>query len=445
MSRRAHVRAVLALGLPLVGSHLAQVSITLTDALMLGWYDVTALAGEVLGGSMFFVFLICGSGFAFAVMPMVAQAAGRNDIAQIRRVTRMGLWVSAIFAAFAVPVLLNAGTVLSALGQDPAVADMAGRYLGIYGWGLVPALGVMVLKSYLAALERTRVVLIVTLAAVGVNALVNYALIFGHWGAPELGIEGSAIASLTVNLLSLILLAGHAAWALPEHTLFARFWRPDWEAFGQVFRLGWPIGLTNLAETGLFAAASLMMGWLGPIPLAAHGIAMQISSLTFMVHVGLSNAATVRAGNAFGRGDGAHLRRGALVALALSGAAVAVTVALFLGLPEVLIGLFLSPDDPVRDEVLAIGVVLLAASALFQLADAAQVMALGLLRGMNDTRGPMLIAVVSYWGLGVPVSYLLGFPGGLGGVGVWLGLALGLGVAGICLVARFWLRATPTV
>jgi len=441
LSRAGHARGVLTLGLPLIGSHLAQMAISLTDAIMLGWYDVNALAAQVLGGSLWFVMFLFGSGFAFAVMPMVAQAEARGEIAQVRRVTRMGLWVSILFAALAVPVLLTAPWWLAAMGQDPVIAELASGYLGIVAWGLFPALGVMVLKSYLAALERTRIVLWVTLGAVVVNILVNYALIFGNWGAPEMGITGAAWASLVVHIVSLLGLMVYARFATPEHTLFVRFWRPDPQAFGQVFRLGWPIGLTNLAEVGLFAASSVMMGWLGAVPLAAHGIAMQITSLTFMAHVGLSNAATVRAGQAVGRGDGGHLRRGAWVAISLSMAFVVVTVAAFLLVPRPMIGLFLSPDDPARAQVLAIGVVLLAAAALFQLVDAAQVMALGLLRGMQDTRVPMVIAIVSYWGLGAPMSYVLGFPLGLGGVGIWLGLALGLGVAAALLVARFVVRA----
>ncbi|WP_241524030.1 MATE family efflux transporter [Oceaniglobus indicus] len=441
MTRPAHVRAILVLGLPLVGSHLAQVSIGLVDAIMLGWYGIEELAAEVLGHTMFFVLLIFGSGFAFAVMPMVAQAAARDDVVQVRRVTRMGLWVSAMFAALAIPVLLSAEPILNALGQAPNIAALTGEYLGIYGWGLAPALGVMVLKSFLSALEWTRIVLWATLAGLGLNVVLNWLLIFGNWGFPEMGIAGSAVASLIVTLLSFAIMVVYVVAKLPDYTLFARLWRPDWEAFGQVFRLGWPIGFTNLAEVGLFAASSFMMGWLGPVPLAAHGIALQISSVTFMIHLGLSNAATVRAGNAVGRDDAAHLKRGAAMVAILSLSAALLTVAVFLGVPELLLGAFLSPDDPARAEVLAIGVLLLAAAGLFQLVDAAQVIALGVLRGMQDTQVPMVIALISYWGIGIPVSYVLGFPMGFGGVGVWLGLAVGLGVAGVCLSLRFVMKA----
>ncbi|WP_101067332.1 MATE family efflux transporter [Roseovarius salinarum] len=438
---RQHARAVFRLGLPLVGSHLAQFAITLTDTLMLGWYGVAALAAGVLGTEMFFVLFIMGSGFAWAVMPMVASARAAGDETRIRRVTRMGLWASVLFGLAALPVLLTSAPILRTLGQAPATAALAGDYTRIAGWGLVPALLVMVLKSYLAALERTQIVLWVTLGAVAVNAAANYLLIFGNLGLPEMGIRGAAVASLVVHGGSLAVLVPIVLRLAPEHALFARLWRPDGTALGEVFRLGWPIGITNLAEVGLFAATSVMMGWLGTLPLAAHGIALQITSVFFMVHLGLSNAATVRAGQAVGQGDAVQLRDGARVVIAVSGLAALITVAVFLLLPEHLIGLFLDPGDPDRDAVIAIGTGLLAAAALFQFVDAAQVLALGLLRGVQDTRVPMVIAALAYWAVGVPASYALGFMAGMEGVGVWLGLAIGLALAGVFMMARFWRRA----
>ncbi|PIE13131.1 MAG: MATE family efflux transporter [Rhodobacterales bacterium] len=441
MSHGAHMRAILTLGLPLIGSHVAQFAITLTDSIMLGWYDVEALAGQVLGGMLFFVLFIMGSGFAFAVMPAVAKAESSGDLPQVRRITRMGIWASLLFAVAALPIFIFSGPILGLLGQDADLAGIASEYLVVAGIGIIPALVVMVLKSYLAALERTQVVLWITLLGVAVNALVNYALIFGNWGAPEMGVRGAAVASLVVQAMSVLGLAVYVARVTPEHDLFARFWRPDWEAFGHVFTLGWPIGLTSLAEVGLFAASSIMMGWFGAVPLAAHGIALQITSLTFMIHLGLSNAATVRAGRAVGQDDTGGLRRGAAVIIAMSLSVAVLAMVAFLVIPEQLIGLFLDPEDPRKDAVLAIGVGLMAAAALFQLADAAQVMALGLLRGIQDTKVPMIMAAVAYWVIGVPVSYVLGVPLGWGGVGIWLGLAVGLAVAAVLLMWRFWVRA----
>ena len=439
---RAHARATLALGLPLVGSHLAQYAIQVTDVVMVGRYDVTALAALTVAGSVYFVIFIVGSGFAWAVMPMVAAAAGTEDDAQVRRVTRMGLWLSALFGLVVMVPMIRSERLFLALGQEPEVARLAAAYLALVAWGIVPNLLIMVLKSYLAALEHTRVVLFVTATTAALNVALNYALIFGNWGAPELGIRGAAIASVTLQVLGVVALGLYAAVRTPEYSLFRNLARPDWEAFGRVFRLGWPIGLTNLAEVGLFSASSIMMGWVGTLELAAHGIALQIASGTFMVHIGLSQAATVRAGRAFGRGDRAGLRLGAGVALALSMGVVAATVAAFLLAPEPLIGLFLAEDEPARLQILAIGTALLALAALFQAVDAAQVMALGMLRGVQDTRVPMVIAALSYWAVGIPASWLLAFPLGLGAVGIWLGLVIGLALAGAFLSHRFWARAS---
>lgn len=438
-----HAKAILVLGLPLIGSHLAQFGLHVTDTIMLGWYGVLPLAAGVLGASTFFVIFILGSGSAKAVLPLVATAHGQGDDVQVRRVTRMGLWQSTMFGVLCYPVFWWSEGLLLALGQKPDVAALASEYLRIAGLGMIPALWVMVLKSYLAAMGRTQVVLWVTVAAVFVNAGLNWALIFGNWGAPELGVLGSAIATTAVQLFSVAIMCAYAGLlpALRRFQLFVRFWRPDWPVFAQVLRLGWPMGLTGLAESGLFHASALMMGWIGTVELAAHGIALEITALTFMVHVGLSNAVTVRTGRAFGAGDAEGLRLGAKVAVAMSLAFAGVTVALFLTMPEPMIGMFLADDDPARAAILATGAILLACAALFQLADAAQVMALGLLAGVQDTRVPMVYAAISYWLIGIPASYVMAFPMGLGPAGLWLGLVVGLACAAASLMARFWRRA----
>lgn len=438
MSYAGHTRAVLSLGLPLVGSFIAQMALTLTDAIMLGWYSVEALAAQVLGGMMFFLLFIVGSGFAKAVMPMVARAAANDDDVLVRRSTRMGMWVSFGFAVLVLPIMLFSERILTGLGQAPNLSMVASHYLMVLCWGMIPALLVQVLASFLSALERTKIILWVTLLTVGFNIALNYAFIFGHWGAPELGVRGAAVASMSVNVASFVLLAAYVARVTPQFAIFKHIWRPDWEAFGAVFRLGWPIGITSLSEAGLFAAASVMMGWIGTVALAAHGIALQVVSLMFMMQLGLSSVATVRVGRAVGRGDMVGLRRGAIVVLAVSLVMAILSIVIIVAIPETLVQIFLSPQEPERAAVVALGVGLLMAGAVFQLVDSAQVMALGLLRGLEDTRVPMIIAAVSYWIIGMPVSYFLGFKMDMGGVGIWLGLAVGLAFAGVFMMARFW-------
>jgi MATE family multidrug resistance protein len=350
----------------------------------------------------------------------------------------MGLWLSVAYALAILPLMFWSELLLFR-GQDPGIGANAQAYMRIAGWAMFPALLAMVLKSSLSALERTRIILWSTLLAAVCNAVANWALIFGNWGAPELGLRGAAIASVVSQSVAALGLAAYAHWApqLRRRHLLAGLGRPDWAACNQVLRLGWPIGLTMLAEAGLFAASAIMMGFLGETVLAAHGIALELASITFMVHLGLSQVGTVRAGQAHSRGDAVGLRRGAtVVALCSVGFSVA-AIASFLLAPDFLVALFLSADDPRASEIIAIGVSLLLVAAIFQLADGAQVVALGLLRGLQDTRLPMFLAAFSYWVVGAPAGYALGFIAGYGGQGVWFGLVLGLALAAVGLTVRF--------
>ncbi len=443
MTRYQHAKALMILGLPLIGSHVAQMLLHVTDTILLGWYGVTELAAVVVAGSAFFIVFILGSGFAQAIMPMVAQAIGRGDGQQVRRDARMGLWLSILFGMLTYPIFFWSQDILLALGQKPQIAQLGQDFLRIAGFGMIPALIIMALKSYLAALGRTQVVLWTTLLAVVVNIAIAYPLIFGVWGLPEWGVRGAATASVTVQIVNAVVLAIYAARLrdLRQYRLFQRFWRPDWHAFGQVFRLGWPIGVTGVLEAGLFQAATLMMGWIGTVELAAHGIAMQAASLTFMVHLGLASATTVRTGRFAGEGDAQGLRDGAKVAIAMSVGFGLITVVLFLALPRPILALFTDMTKPEAGAILAFGTKLLAMAALFQLTDAMQAMALGLLRGIRDTRAPMWAAGVSYWLIGIPASYFLAFPMELGGIGLWAGLVIGLLAAAASMMARFWMRA----
>lgn len=438
-----HLTRTLALGLPLVGSQVAQILIGLTDTLMLGRYSVDALAAATLSSSYFFTLFVLGSGFAVACMPMAAGALAQHDEVRVRRVARMGLWLSLGTGLLMAPVMIWSEPILLALGQKAQVAADAQKYLRIAGLGMIPALLTATFRSHLSALERTRIVLIATLAGAGLNVVLNWLLIFGALGFPEMGLRGAATASVAVQVLTTLILALYATRGpdMARFDLLRNIHRPDWPIMGDIFRLGWPIGLTHVSESGLFAGSALMMGWLGTVPLAAHGVAIGIAALTFMVHMGLSQAATVRVGRAWGQGDVPGLRRAALAAAILSGGAVLGAVWLYLGAGEFVVGLFIDRSDPDAGAILTLGVQLLVVAALFQLVDAGQVMALGFLRGVQDTRRPMIYAIVAYWVLGLPAGYVLGFPLGLGPEGIWLGLVVGLLAATVALTVRF-LRIT---
>lgn len=437
---RPHVLATLSLGLPLIGSHLARMAIGVGDTVMVGWYGVEPLAALVIATSFFHILFFLGMGFGIGVLGLIAAhvAAGRET--EVRRGARMALWLSAGYALAVMPLMWWSEPILQALGQTDTVSALAQDYLRIAGWGLAVVLGQLTLSSYLAALERTQVVMWVTLAGLPLNLALNWVLIFGNLGAPELGVRGAAIASVIVQVVQLLALIAYAG-GVPvarKYNLFQRFWRPDWQAMRQIARIGWPIGLTMVAEGGLFVASNIMMGWIGTPQLAAHGIALQITSITFMAHLGLSNAATVRVGQAKGRGDRAWMRDAAVTVVWMSLAFAAVAIMLYLLFAEQLVRLYLDPTDPQAPQIVALGAMLLMYAALFQLTDAFQVIALGFLRGVQDTQVPMWIAGFSYWVVGMPVAWALAFPLGFGPAGLWLGLCVGLTFAAVLLMRRFW-------
>lgn len=439
LSWTGHARATLSLGVPLIGAQLAQMAINVTDTVMVGWLGATELAATVLATQAFFLFYIFGSGFALAVMPVAAQAHGRDDVRGVRRSVRMGMWVIFFYSALIMVPLWMTETILLSLGQAEETAALAGDYMRVAQWAMLPSLLIMAFRSYLSALERAQIVLWATVAGTLLNAFLNYAFIFGNFGAPRLGVVGAAVASLGTNLLSCALLLLYCVLKrqLRRYELMVRFWRPDWQAFFEVLKLGWPIGAMILAEAGLFAGASVMIGWIGTVELAAHGIALQLAGIAFMFPLGLSSAATVRVGNAYGRGDMLSLRRAGIVATGLSVAITLVLACIFWTVPHVLIGWYLDEHNPDADDVLRHAVPLLAVAAAFQLVDGLQAMGAGLLRGLKDTKMPMLIAIFSYWPIGMTAAYVFAFKFEMGAVGVWWGLALGLLVAATLLNLRY--------
>lgn len=436
-----HARGLMAIGLPLVGSNLAQFSMTMTDSLMLGWYDLSALAAVGIAGSYQFMLLMLGMGIGMAVSPLVAEAISREDAKTGRRALRMAIWLCIGYAALMLPLVWFSEPIMLALGQEPHIAELAQSYLRVLCLAILPFLVGHVMRNFLSAVERASLILWVTLGTAILNVPLNWVLIFGRYGAPEMGVRGAAVATVIASLISLVTFIIYVRRKLPDYDPLPRFWVRDDEALWTVFRLALPIGLTTVAEGGLFAASNVMVGWLGEVPLAAHSIALQLSALTFMGHLGLSQALTVRAGYAYGKRDEGLLRELTLTGKAIALIWVLVTVVLFLGLPSLLVGAFIKPTDPLRPEVMALGIVLLRYAALFQLADAGQVLMASALRGVQDTQIPMYLALVGYWLVGMPAAYLCAFPLGMGAAGVWVGLCVGLAMACLTLGWRFWGRS----
>lgn len=436
------LRATFILAWPLVIAQLAQTALTATDVIMLGWLGSEHLAAGTLATTFIMPFMLGGFGIVGAVAPLVAQARGARDIRAVRRIVRQGLWVAILLATLMIPVLWQVAPIFALLGQDAGATVMAEQYVHVAVWMLYPALGLVALRSLLSAFDATRVVLVVTLGGVLCNIIANYALIFGNFGLPRLELRGAALATVLTNFV----MFGMMLTYVLRHRRFKRFyvlmrfWKPDWLRFREIFRVGMPIGLTVLAEVSLFTAAAFLMGRLGTDEVAAHAIALQCSSMAFMVPLGIGIAATVRVGIAYGRSDPHGIHRAGWTAFALGIGFMSVSCTLFLTMAPTIVSWFLDPRVPENAHALALAASFLVISGVFQLVDGAQVVAAHSLRGLSDTKMPMLIAIFGYWAVGLPTAYVLGFVVGWRGVGIWMGLAAGLAFVAAVLVIRFAMR-----
>ena len=437
------IGATARLAWPIVLTNLAQIAITTTDVVMMGWLGPDALAAGTLGANLYFAFFVVGLGLAMAPPALMAQALGRkrHAFAEVRRSLRMGLWLVALAMAPVMVALWFAGPILLALGQQPALVDGAADYVRAMMWGLVPFLWFMVLRGFTAALERPRPALAVSLAGILFNAFSNWVLMFGNLGAPALGLVGAGISSTASAVLMCAALAAVCVRARPfrRFAILGRLWRPHWRRLGELARIGAPIAGALFFEVTVFNAAVFLIGLISARELAAHAIAIQLASVTFMVPMGLGQAATVRVGLAAGAGDAAGVGRAGWVALALGTAFMATMALLFLTVPGVFVGGFLDMRADGAGEVAALAARLLGLAGLFQIADGAQTIAAGALRGLKDTRVPMLFAGLGYWVFGLPTGALLAFLAGWGAYGIWVGFVVGLGIVAALLVSR-WAR-----
>lgn len=433
------IRPTLALGLPLAGAQLAQMAINTTDVIMVGWLGAVELGAVVLAQNVYILFWLFGMGVCQAIVPLAAAARGRKDARAMRRSVRMGLWIVALYCVPVWLLLWFSKDILLLLGQEPEVSAAAGAYVRVMQWSLFPALAVMALRSFLTVTGLTQVVLWVTVLSALLNGGFNYLLIFGNFGFPRLELVGAAIASVITSTFGFLLLALYVIRhrRLRRFAIFGRIWRPDWPDFFSIIKLGTPIGATIVAEGLLFSGSTLMMGWLGTIPLAAHGIALQLAAITFMIPMGISQAGMSRIGIAAGQRDRSGVARAGWVTLGLALVTMSCAAIAFWTMPEFLVGLFLDESLPDTPPVLELAAVFLGVAAVFQLADGAQVAGGSILRGLGDTMVPFVLALAGYIAVGMTTAYVLAFAVGLGGVGIWWGLATGLAFTATLAIWRF--------
>jgi multidrug resistance protein, MATE family len=442
---RAEARATLALAAPLILTNLAQSLIHATDVVLLGRVGPSTLAAAALGVNLYVFCLIFGMGLMTAAAPMIARERGRrwNSVRDVRRTVRQALWSAVLLVLPMWAFLWHAEAVLLLIGQDPLLAADAQVFVRHLMWALLPSFFYFVLRNFVSALERPLWALLVAIAAVLFNAAINTALIFGvpAIGLPPLGLRGAGIgSSLTVTLeflLIALIVTRHKRFR--RYHLFGRFWRPDWQRFREVWRLGLPIAVTLTLEVGVFNAAVFLMGLIGTASLAAHQIAIQVASLAFMVPMGLGQAVTVRVGLFHGRRDPAGIGRAGWTAFVLGVGFMGVMALMMWAIPHQLVGIFVDRADPANAAVIPLAVAFLGIAALFQIFDGAQAVGAGMLRGLQDTTVPMAFAWFGYWVAGMGTAVALGFWLDWAGVGIWTGLAAGLAVVAMLMLAR-WIR-----
>ncbi|BDD01031.1 MATE family efflux transporter [Persicobacter psychrovividus] len=430
-----YYRRLMTLALPLVMTQAGQVVVSLVDNAMVGRVGTQELASASFANSVFTIILVFGMGISFAITPMIGHAIGASDRSAISRIIKNS-WVLGTASALFLAMLCYLGSLLMPfLGQPEKVVELAIPYFRILAVSLIPFMGFMVLKQIGEGLGNTMMAMIATVASNLLNILLNWVLIFGHWGAPALGLNGAGIATLIARILMPFLLYYGLKNIKAYRGYFVK--TPEvhvaWHEIKKLLTIGLPIAFQLVLEVSIFAIGAVMMGWIGDVPLAAHQVALGLGSMTFMISNGVAQATTIRVSYQIGEKNDYGLRMASFSAMHL--------VLFFMGLSCIgfyvlryQLPLIFTPDVAVVNQA----AILLIVAAIFQLFDGLQVVCLGILRGMADVKVPMLIAAVCYLIIGIPVSYICAFTFGMGPVGIWVGFVVGLALAGIAFFVRIW-------
>jgi multidrug resistance protein, MATE family len=431
LPRREDLRAMLRLAGPVVVIQVGMMLMGVVDTIMVGHVSAVALAAVALGNLYFFGLGVFGMGTLMVLDPVVAQAVGARDAPAIARGIQRGVVIAVLIGVPATLLLLPAELFMRVASQPEEVIPFAAGYAVRMAPGVLPFFFFIVLRQSLQSLHLTRPIMIAIVVANLVNAALNWVLIFGHLGFPAMGVIGSAWATTFSRWLLLLLLLLLTWRTLRPHLLPVRPEIRQWAPLARMLRLGLPIGCQYTLEFGAFACVALMMGWLGTREMAGHQVAINLASLTFMVPLGVADAASILVGHAVGRGDLAGTRGAARAALLCGIGFMSCTAVAFLTLPGTFARLYTNEAS-----VLTIAVGLIPLAGVFPVFDGTQTVAGGILRGLGETKVAMLVNLLGYWFFGLPVSYLLGFGLGLGPGGLWYGLVLGLAAVATILLVR---------
>ena len=421
------------------------ISIWTTDVVMMGWIGTDSLAAGIQANRLYQPFFFIAIGLTTAVSPLTAQALGAGSRRGARRVVRQGIWLSVLCGAVSCVPMWNGEALLLLLGQEEKIARDAAPFLRMMAVGIIPIYAYFVLRHYISAHKKTLPPLVVTLAGVGINAVLNWVLSRGLFGIPPMGIAGIGLATSITFLAMVVMLVTYINTTRPfRYTRpFARLWRMDTGVMKRLLVVGAPIAFTLLCETGMFIFVGLYIGIFGAEAVAASGITNQLAALFFMVPLAIGQATTIRVGHDAGAGRRADTLRAGLTPVILATGVCLASTAVLLASAEPLARMFINPLDGAIETVVALAVPMILVVALFQLFDGLQAVLASALRGLNDTKFPAVLSLLAYWGVGVPMAVAAASPLGLGPVGAWWGVLLGLMAATIMLgwrCAATWRR-----
>jgi multidrug resistance protein, MATE family len=440
---RGELRETFRLAWPLALANLLQMLVHAVDVVFVARLGERELAASALAIALFGLLMWALSGLTGIVAALIAEELGRrrHAVREVRRSVRMALWLAVASGLIGMALCWQGETVMRLTGQPDALATRAGDFLRVIMFAMIPMIAASVLRSFVSALGRPIFATAITFIALFASLLFNYAFVFGNLGAPALGLEGSALASV---LTSLVQLASYVAAILTDRRLrryriFGNWWRAEWSRLGELLRLGSPVMMIIVAEAGLFSGAAFLMGRIGEAELAGHTVALQLAALAFQIPFGIGQAATIRVGYHFGARDHAAIGRAGWAGIAMGGGFMLLTAAAMLLAPRLLLSIYIDPVAAKNAAMAGFAVQFMAVAAAFQLFDGIQAVAAGALRGLQDTKLPMVIAIFSYWLPGMGTALWLGFRTPLEGTGVWIGLAIGLVFSASLLTWR-WAR-----
>ena len=415
-------------------SHLGQVTVHVADSMMVGRLGKEPLAGSSFANSIFVVFLVMGIGMSYAVTPQTAQADGEKNTPKLTEILKHGILINTLFGILLTLIIISGKNMLWFFNQPEIVVELALPYLEIIAYSLIPFMLYQVFRQFAEGLGFTKQAMYITVAGNILNVFLNYIFIFGKMGFEPMGLFGAGLATLISRIVMALLMIGYVYF---NHR-FSQYWHAftlgnfSWKLIKVNLNLGFPMAFQFIFEVSTFSLAAIMIGWMGTTQLAAHQIAINMASISYMISLGIASSATIRVGNQLGQKDYKTMRNAAMTCYIMAIGFMTFAAFVFI------LGRHFLPTLYIQDpQVIHQAAILLIVAGLFQLPDGIQVIGLGALRGMSDVKVPTLITLLAYWGIGLPLGYVLGFTLNQGALGVWIGLLAGLAIAAMLLFIRF--------